>query len=326
MAFALAAAMWTSSWSGATWLTTRTRTPVATAPQMCATEKPEAPAPGGANEGSAFYLRLRPHQTQPEEYVARVLMMVCSVSAAKAASLATQGGEVHVGTWERAIAEHAYAGVTAKGVLAELAPAYTHRRDALVAVKADGTALKHASPELQADRELVLAAVRQDGWALKHASKELRADRELVLAAVQQDYDGGALEYASKELQADREVVLAAVQQDLIAVHFASPEVQADRELVLAVVRQAGLLLEYASKELQADREVVLQAVRQNGWALKHASPELRADREVVQAAVQELWADGGSRGAGGCAAGWQSAQRLIRNHASPELHCLFLG
>ena len=333
------------------WLAARTRTPVATAPQMCATEKPEAPAPGGANEGSAFSLRLRPHQTQPEEYVARVLMMVCSVSAAKAASLATQGGEVHVGTWERAIAEHAYAGVTAKGVLAELAPAYTHRRDALVAVKADGTALKHASPELQADRELVLAAVRQDGWALKHASKELRADRELVLAAVQQDYDGGALEYASKELQADREVVLAAVQQDggaleyaskelqadrevvlaavqqdLIAVHFASPEVQADRELVLAVVRQAGLLLEYASKELQADREVVLQAVRQNGWALKHASPELRADREVVQAAVQELWADGGSRGAGGCAAGWQSAQRLIRNHASPELHCLFLG
>ena len=157
MAFALAAAMWTSSWSGATWLTTRTRTPVATAPQMCATEKHEAPAPGGAKEGSAFSLHLRPCQTQPEEYVACVLMMVCGVSAAKAASLATQGGEVHVGTWERAIAEHAYAGVTAKGVLADLHPMHAYRGEALVAVQADGTALKHASPELKADREVVRA-------------------------------------------------------------------------------------------------------------------------------------------------------------------------
>jgi hypothetical protein len=103
------------------------------APQMCAIEKPEAPAPGG-KEGSTFSLRLSPHQTQPEEYVAPVLMMVCSVSAAEAASLATQGGKVHVGTWERAIAEHAYAGMTAKGVLADL---ILHRGDALVAVQAD---------------------------------------------------------------------------------------------------------------------------------------------------------------------------------------------
>ena len=200
MAVALAAAMWTSSGSGAMWPAARTRTPVATAPQMCAAEKPEAPEPGGAKEGSAFSLRLRPHQTQPEEYVARVLMMVCGVSAAEAASLAAQGGEVHVGTWERAIAEHAYAGMTAKGVLADLIPAHTHREDALVAVKADGMALKHASPELQADRKVVLAAVQQNGRALKYASEELQADREVVLAAVQQSVE--ALTYASRELQA----------------------------------------------------------------------------------------------------------------------------
>ena len=59
-------------------------------------------------EGSAFSL-LAPaaalpyqcYQTQqPEEYVH--IMMVCGVSVAEAASLAAQGGEVHVGTWERA--------------------------------------------------------------------------------------------------------------------------------------------------------------------------------------------------------------------------------
>ena len=188
MAFALAVAVWAFSGPVATWLTTRTRTPVATAPQMCATEKPEAPAPGGAKEGSAFSLHLRPQQWQPEEYVARVLMMVCSVSAAEAASLATQGGEVHVGTWEQAIAEHAYAGVTAKGVLAELNPVLTHRKGALVAVQADGRSLKHASEELQADRAVVLAAVEQDWEALEYASPEVRADREVVLAAVEQDH------------------------------------------------------------------------------------------------------------------------------------------
>ena len=162
MAFALAAAVWAFSWPDATWLTARTQ-PVAKAPQVCATEKPEALWPSGAKkERSAFSLYLSPRQTQPEEYVARVLMMVCGVSAAEAASLATQGGEVHVGTWEQAIAEHAYAGVTAKGVLAELNPVLTHRKGALVAVQADGRSLKHASEELQADRAVVLAAVEQD--------------------------------------------------------------------------------------------------------------------------------------------------------------------
>ena len=225
MAVAVAAAVWAFSGPAATWLTTRTRTPVATAPQMCATEKPEAPAPGGAKEGSAFSLHLRPQQWQPEEYVARVLMMVCGVSAAEAASLAAQGGEVHVGTWERAVAEHAYAGVTWKGVLADIHPVHAHRCEALVAVKADGMVLKYASEELKADREVVLTAARQNGEVLKHASEELRADREVVLAAVRQN--GRALKHASPEVRADREVVLAAVEQDWEALEYASEELRA---------------------------------------------------------------------------------------------------
>ena len=39
---------------------------------------------------------------------------------------------------------------------------------------------------LRADRDVVLAAVQQDGRALRFATDELRADRE-VLAAIQQD-------------------------------------------------------------------------------------------------------------------------------------------
>jgi len=79
MAFALAAAVWALSSPSATWLTARTRVPAATAPQMCTTEKPEAPS--GATEGSAYALYLRPCQDYSEEHVARVLMMACGVSA-----------------------------------------------------------------------------------------------------------------------------------------------------------------------------------------------------------------------------------------------------
>ena len=176
MAFALVAAV---SAHSSMRLTARARMPVATAPQMCTTDKPEAP-----KEEGAFSLVLREHQSKPCEHVARVLMMVCSASAAEAASLATRPGEVQLGTWERAIAEHAYEGITAKGVLADLIPGYVNRGEALAAVRADGMALKRASPELRADREVVLAAVRQDVRALSHASPELQADRDVVLAAV----------------------------------------------------------------------------------------------------------------------------------------------
>jgi hypothetical protein len=45
----------------------------------------------------------------------------------------------------------------------------------------------------------VLEAVRQSGQALKCASAELKADREVVLGAVRQN--GQALQCASAELQ-----------------------------------------------------------------------------------------------------------------------------
>ena len=84
--------------------------------------------PGGSvgKEGSTFAVQLlrRSFQTHPEEYVTRVLMMVCSLSAAEAALLATQDSDdaVRVGTWERAIAEHTYEGLMTNGVLADLVP------------------------------------------------------------------------------------------------------------------------------------------------------------------------------------------------------------
>ena len=93
--------------------------------------------PGGsvAKEGSNFAVQLlrMSFQTHPEEYATRVLIMVCSLSAAEAALLATQDSDdaVRVGTWEGAIAEHIYEGLMTNGVLAELVPVSGRRQGIL---------------------------------------------------------------------------------------------------------------------------------------------------------------------------------------------------
>ena len=47
----------------------------------------------------------------------------------------------------------------------------------------NGHALRWASGELKADRELVLKAVSNNGWALTWASDELKGDEEICAQA-----------------------------------------------------------------------------------------------------------------------------------------------
>ena len=92
---------------------------------------------------------------------------------------------------------------------------------------------------------MVLAAVQQNGDALRYASKDLRADREVVLTAVRQN--GLALEFANDDLRADREVVLAAVQQAGLALQFADETLLQDEQFVaeLADVCPLGIVWRY---------------------------------------------------------------------------------
>ena len=64
-------------------------------------------------------------------------------------------------------------------------------------------------------------------WFLSQASPEIQADREVVLEIVSTtDYPRTALQFASAELQADRAVVLAAVKSNGTALQAASAELQ----------------------------------------------------------------------------------------------------
>eukprot|EP00747_Dinoflagellata_sp_TGD_P210118 gnl/TRDRNA2_/TRDRNA2_83439_c3_seq1.p1 gnl/TRDRNA2_/TRDRNA2_83439_c3~~gnl/TRDRNA2_/TRDRNA2_83439_c3_seq1.p1 ORF type:complete len:328 (+),score=69.54 gnl/TRDRNA2_/TRDRNA2_83439_c3_seq1:108-986(+) len=130
-----------------------------------------------------------------------------------------------------------------------------------------------------------MAAVTAEGLALEYASPEMRADREVVMAALQQD--AWALEFASDELKEDRELVLVAVLKDGQSFVFSGQAARGDKEIVLIAVRQNGDLLELARQELKMDKQVVLAAVAQNGWALEHAHPSLHVDRDVVLSAAR---------------------------------------
>ena len=52
--------------------------------------------------------------------------------------------------------------------------------------------------------------MKQNGEALRYASEELKADKEVVMAAVQRY--GSALEYASEALRGDPDIIAAAAQ------------------------------------------------------------------------------------------------------------------
>ena len=69
----------------------------------------------------------------------------------------------------------------------------------LEAIKLYGSdALKYASDELKADKEVVSEAVKNNGLALEYASDELKADRKIIIEAIKQD--DISLQYASDKL------------------------------------------------------------------------------------------------------------------------------
>jgi hypothetical protein len=110
------------------------------------------------------------------------------------------------------------------------AKSWTTKEGVLEHFKFQPHLLNMASPEMRADKEVVLASVSRYGEALKFAAPELQNDREVVEAAVTQN--GIALEFASPELRTDREVVMKALDNYAPeAIKFASPQLQEDPEI-----------------------------------------------------------------------------------------------
>ena len=146
-------------------------------------------------------------------------------------------------------------------------------------------ALKHASPDLQADREVVLLAVQQNGRALAHAAPTMQADREVVLAALREN--GLALATVSEAFGDDKEVVLTAVQTDGPALQYASSRLKDDKDVVMAAVRRGAMAMQHASEALCADPDVVLAATSKSPYTIGYAAEKFRNDKELMLGIVQ---------------------------------------
>jgi hypothetical protein len=150
--------------------------------------------------------------------------------------------------------------------------------------------LKDLATIWMSDRDVIKAAVQLHGPVLQAASPELRADREVVLAAVtapqhvgrKPNYEELALRYASKELRADRHIVGAAVQTEGMALKVAAKQLRATQGVVIMATCQRTRAFKYASDKLRSDHNLILRLVRQRPEIVQFWSPTCWADNDFL--------------------------------------------
>ena len=142
---------------------------------------------------------------------------------------------------------------------------------------ATSAALRHASPTLQDNHDIVLAAVARNGMNLQHASPRLQATRLIADTAVHSTE--AALPFASQALREDVAFLIRMKLRDSDLLH--PPQTAQDKTLfanrpfMMGCVRRDGSNLQHAPKALQDDVDVVLEALRSNVSAAAFASPSV---------------------------------------------------
>ena len=124
-------------------------------------------------------------------------------------------------------------------LLPALDPANVEPQDVAAVIKA-------ASPELRADKDVMLAAIKSAGPhmvnVLKLASEPILADRDFIYDLITNEYGHhhALLKHVAPAIAADREVLSAAMNRSCWAFRWASDELKADRELAMMAVSQKG--------------------------------------------------------------------------------------
>ena len=124
------------------------------------------------------------------------------------------------------------------------------------------------------DYEIIMKIVKYEGGLIRHASPRLKANRDIVMAAVKSN--GNALAFTSY-FHDDKEIAMIAVNTNGNAINYISKELKT-RDLVMAAVKNNGKTLEYVS-EYNNDQDVVIAAVNNDGEALQFASINLKAKK-----------------------------------------------
>eukprot|EP00930_Biecheleria_cincta_P098525 TRINITY_DN9017_c0_g2_i1.p1 TRINITY_DN9017_c0_g2~~TRINITY_DN9017_c0_g2_i1.p1 ORF type:complete len:801 (-),score=212.25 TRINITY_DN9017_c0_g2_i1:204-2606(-) len=123
-----------------------------------------------------------------------------------------------------------------------------------MAQQGHGAALQGAKPTLRRDQILVLEMVADDAETLKHASEDLQQDRDFILQVAKRN--GKALKFMLPKFKADPEIVRAAVSRDPVAAVHAHASRRAEMGFIDSSLQSESQL----KQELEAQREAAVQA------------------------------------------------------------------
>ena len=131
-----------------------------------------------------------------------------------------------------------------------------------------GSALKYASDELKADKDIVLLAVENKPESLRYASKELRNDKDVVIKAISKV--GWILKYASLQLRKDIQVVKIALNAEI----------------------KGASAFQHISSNLRKIPEIAILAINKDiywaepkgGWIYLKLSEELQNNPDIIKA------------------------------------------
>lgn len=141
-------------------------------------------------------------------------------------------------------------------------------------------------PNLRNDRDLVIKAVRkQGGYALKHASPRLKNDADIV------DIGASCYEHASRRLRLDKERTRKAVLSDATLFQYAPRSLKKDPEFILSLLaaKASPRLCEYVHKSVLSDPDFITKAVAIHGDCLLYSKAPLTEELlfEAVKTSAQ---------------------------------------
>ena len=156
----------------------------------------------------------------------------------------------------------------------------------MAAIKDNWRVLKYANPAVRDNIDIILAVIKISGQALEYASPALQANEAVVMAAV--EMEGKVLRYASSALQDNERIVLAAVKSNASALKFASKTMKNNQEIFLSALDGYYRALEWAGEAIKKDEKMVMLAVLRSGTNLQFADKALQSNEEIVLAAIQQ--------------------------------------
>lgn len=161
---------------------------------------------------------------------------------------------------------------------------------ALKVCKVDGRNLACFSPELRADKDVVLTAANHDYHTIQQCrgrdiAPSLLEDKDFVKQLLDLRMDD-VFQFASEEIRADKDIAMQAIDVNPRQYKYMSPELQEDKDLAMQVVELYGGGYEYLPDGIAGDKDVALAAIAVNPNQFQYMPESLRDDEEVVCAAV----------------------------------------